>query len=63
MYIFGGNWHDFLATFFIGMIGFSVAYFTKNWLNIKFLDDFLANFHNWFIGLFSSEIPSSWKYR
>lgn len=44
MYIFGGNWHDFLATFFIGMIGFSVAFFTKEWLNIKFLDDFLAAF-------------------
>ncbi|OTN90547.1 hypothetical protein A5819_003047 [Enterococcus sp. 7E2_DIV0204] len=44
MYIFGGNWHDFLATFFIGMIGYSVAYFTKEWLNIKFLDDFLAAF-------------------
>ncbi|MEI5992206.1 hypothetical protein A5881_003762 [Enterococcus termitis] len=44
MYIFGGNWNDFLATFFIGMIGFSVAYFTKKWLNIKFLDDFLAAF-------------------
>ncbi|EOL44238.1 threonine/serine exporter family protein [Enterococcus caccae] len=44
MYIFGGTWNDFLATFVIGMIGFSVALFTKEWLNIKFLDDFLAAF-------------------
>ncbi|MHC5229157.1 threonine/serine exporter family protein [Enterococcus sp. LJL99] len=44
MYIFGGTWSDFLATFVIGMIGYSVSYFTKKWLAIKFLDDFIAAF-------------------
>ncbi|MEI5992655.1 threonine/serine exporter family protein [Candidatus Enterococcus mansonii] len=44
MYIFGGTWSDFVATFVIGMIGFCVSYFTKHLLNIKFLDDFLAAF-------------------
>lgn len=44
MYIFGGTWNDFLATFFIGMIGFSISHFTIKWLDIKFLDDFLAAF-------------------
>lgn len=42
MYIFGGNWQDFLPTFLIGMIGYSLSLFTQLWLNIKFLDDFLA---------------------
>ncbi|MFD2305508.1 threonine/serine exporter family protein [Enterococcus termitis] len=44
MYIFGGSWDDFFATFFIGMAGFCVSYFTNAWLSIKFLDDFLASF-------------------
>lgn len=44
MYIFGGSWQDFAATFFIGMIGYSVSFFTQAWLSIKFLDDFLAAF-------------------
>ncbi|MTD39010.1 threonine/serine exporter [Erwinia sp. CPCC 100877] len=44
MYIFGGAWADFIATFVTGMAGFSVAFFSKKWLNIKFLDDFLAAF-------------------
>ena len=50
MYIFGGTWQDFLATFVIGMVGFGVSFFAKNLLNIKFLDDFLAAFT---IGLFA----------
>jgi uncharacterized membrane protein YjjP (DUF1212 family) len=44
MYIFGGSWSDFGATFITGMAGYSVATFTKKWLRIKFLDDFLAAF-------------------
>lgn len=44
MYIFGGSWNDFLATFFIGMIGFSISFSAKTWINIKFLNDFFAAF-------------------
>ncbi|MFK4565584.1 threonine/serine exporter family protein [Enterococcus sp. UD-01] len=44
MYIFGGSWSDFGATFIIGMAGYYVALLTKKWLRIKFLDDFFAAF-------------------
>lgn len=44
MYIFGGTFSDFLATFVIGMIGYSVSYSIKKWLAIKFFDDFIASF-------------------
>lgn len=56
MYIFGGTWHDFLATFVIGMIGYGVAYFTRSWLKMKFLDDFIAAFTIGFLAYLSVKL-------
>ncbi len=42
MYIFGGSWTDFTATFVIGALGFLTAYLVKKWLQISFLDMFAA---------------------
>lgn len=53
MYIFGGSWNDFIATFFIGMTGFSVSYSVSTWLNIKFLNDFLAAFTIGFLAYYA----------
>lgn len=44
MYIFGGSWQDFAATFVIGMIGFSITLLIKKWIDIAYLDDFVAAF-------------------
>ncbi|MGM0124633.1 hypothetical protein IGI37_002027 [Enterococcus sp. AZ194] len=44
MYIFGGTWLDFLPTFLVGSLGYSVSVLTKKWLDVRFLNDFLAAF-------------------
>lgn len=43
MYSFGGSWGDFLPTFLIGCIGFSLAYYTKKTIDIRFFDMFVAS--------------------
>lgn len=43
MYIFGGNWLDFLATFLIGCIGYLLKYYAHGYLKIAFLDYFIAS--------------------
>lgn len=42
MVILRGDWQDFIATFIIGMLGFSVHTFFGRKLEMKFLNDFLA---------------------
>lgn len=44
MYIFGGTWRDFIPTFLIGCIGFVAGVYTKKWLQMRFLDMFVAAF-------------------
>ncbi|KAF1297606.1 hypothetical protein BAU15_07005 [Enterococcus sp. JM4C] len=44
MYIFGGTWLDFLPTFIVGSLGYLVSIFSKKWLEVRFLNDFLAAF-------------------
>ena len=48
MYIFGGTWQDFLPTFIVGSSGYALSFLAKKWLDVRFLNDFLASF---FIGL------------
>ncbi|MHC5269906.1 threonine/serine exporter family protein [Enterococcus sp. LJL98] len=43
MFIFGGFWFDFPATFFIGCVGFLLKDYAHNYLKIPFLDYFLAS--------------------
>lgn len=42
MYIFGGTWVDFVATFVIGCLGYIVALAIKKWSHLRFLDMFTA---------------------
>lgn len=56
MYIFGGTWNDFLATFFIGICGFLVSYYTDKLLKIKFFDDFLAAFTIGFLAYLATSL-------
>lgn len=44
MYIFGGTWRDFIPTFLIGCIGFVAGVYIKKWLQMRFLDMFVAAF-------------------
>lgn len=44
MYIFGGTWFDFVATFAIGCLGFWVALIVNRWSHLRFLDMFTAAF-------------------
>ncbi|KAF1300017.1 MULTISPECIES: threonine/serine exporter family protein [Enterococcus] len=44
MYIFGGDWADFFATFFVGMIGFVTSYYVKKWSQLRFFDMYAAAF-------------------
>lgn len=44
MYIFNGTWADFIATFFIGCLGFIVKFFARRFLKVAFLDHFVASF-------------------
>lgn len=44
MYIFGGTWQDFIPTFFIGCLGFIAGIYVKKWLQMRFLDMFVAAF-------------------
>ncbi|MDV7823680.1 threonine/serine exporter family protein [Enterococcus gallinarum] len=43
MIIFGGNWSDFIVTFFIGSIGFITGLWVKKAIDIRFLDMFVAS--------------------
>lgn len=43
MYIFSGSMSDFVAAFFVGMLGFSVSYLVRKYLKMKFMDDFVAS--------------------
>ncbi|MGK0611225.1 threonine/serine exporter family protein [Enterococcus faecalis] len=58
MYIFGGTWQDFPATFVIGMVGFGLLLSVQNILKIPFLGDFLAAFA---IGFFAY-LAVSWHF-
>ncbi|WP_122646686.1 threonine/serine exporter family protein [Enterococcus mediterraneensis] len=44
MYIFGGGWSDFFATFFVGALGFIAAHYVKKWFQLRFFDMFVAAF-------------------
>lgn len=56
MYIFGGSWFDFPATFVIGALGFLTAYLVKKWLRISFLDMFAAAVVIGFLAVLSVKI-------
>lgn len=43
MYIFGGSWSDFLATFLIGCVGYLLKYYAYAYLKVTFLDYFIAS--------------------
>ena len=43
MYVFGGNWQDFSATFVVGIISFCVRYFVSAAIDLRFFDIFLAS--------------------
>ncbi|HIY57570.1 MAG TPA: threonine/serine exporter family protein [Candidatus Tetragenococcus pullicola] len=51
MYLFVETWSDFLITFLVGIIGFSVKYNIKKQLDVKYVDVFFAAF---FIGICAS---------
>lgn len=42
MYIFGGSWDDFMATFVIGVIGYLLKDLAHDYLKVLFLDCFIA---------------------
>lgn len=44
MYIFGGTWQDFIATFFVGVIGYASYLFTQKLFQVPYLDSFAAAF-------------------
>lgn len=50
MYIFGGNWADFIATFIIGCLGYLLKHYAHDYLKIAFLDYFIASLG---VGLFA----------
>lgn len=50
MYIFGGTWFDFLATFVIGCLGYLLKHYAHGYLKITFLDYFIASLG---IGIFA----------
>jgi uncharacterized membrane protein YjjP (DUF1212 family) len=50
MYIFGGTWNDFFATFVIGMVGFSLLLLVQKWIDIPYLGEFVAAFAIGFLG-------------
>ncbi|MBL1226290.1 threonine/serine exporter family protein [Enterococcus sp. BWR-S5] len=43
MYIFSNSTTDFVAAFFVGMLGFSISYLIRKYLKMKFMDDFVAS--------------------
>lgn len=44
MIMYGGSWHDMIATAFAGGFGYSCYYLINNRLNIRFVSEFLASF-------------------
>lgn len=44
MYIFGGTWQDFFATFIIGCLGYLANITIKKWSHVRFLDLYCASF-------------------
>lgn len=42
MIIFGGQWHDFLPTFFIGMIGYGISQWLHKIIKINYFNYFVA---------------------
>lgn len=44
MYIFGGTWQDFIATFFVGVIGYASYLFTQKLFQVPYLDSFATAF-------------------
>lgn len=47
MYILGGEWSDFLATFVIGSLGYTIKFYLGKMIDLRYFDNFLASF---FIG-------------
>ena len=41
---FGGTWQDFIATFFVGVIGYASYLFTQKLFQVPYLDSFAAAF-------------------
>lgn len=48
MMIMGGTWKDFLCTYLVGTIGYSISILGNIWLEIDFLNNLIAGY---FIGL------------
>lgn len=44
MYIFGGAWHDFIATFIIGAMGYVVSVWVRKSSHLRLLDMFVSAF-------------------
>lgn len=56
MILYGGNWQSFLATLFIGGLGYATKIMVKRKINIRFLDTFVASLVIGFSALIASHI-------
>lgn len=63
MYIFGGTWQDFIATFFVGVIGYASYLFTQKVIPSSLPRFIRSRFCHWFVGLFGCAFSLSGQHR